>query len=422
MARIDEHRPTALRNRLRPAVVAVLSAAGLALGLLQAPPAAAADSCPPPTRAVLDTTPGTYANTVALTFDDGPSPQWTPQVLDILRARGVKATFFLVGSNVAAHPQIARRIVAEGHVIGNHTYTHPDLDRLSRTAQAGQMDRTDRVIGDVTGVRPCFFRGPYGSHHGTSVKDLAWDRGMNVAGWSRDTRDWETPLSPSSSFQDSIVQRATTPLTAHPTVLMHDGSPGTYRQNSVAAVDRIITFYASRGYVFTDPAGRAIGTSAIQRHYDELGGPAGVLGAPVTDELPTPNGNGAFRRFERGSIFWSAATGAHEVRNAIHERWAALGYERSALGFPTTDENLTAGTVGAYNHFERGSIYWSPATGAHEVGGAIHEAWSALGYELSGLGFPTSGEYVSEGVTRADFERGSITWTPETGAVVHQAG
>ena len=110
------------------------------------------------------------------------------------------------------------------------------------------------------------------------------------------------------------------------------------------------------------------------------------------------------------------------MRNAIHERWAALGYERSALGFPTTDENLTAGTVGAYNHFERGSIYWSPATGAHEVGGAIHEAWSALGYELSGLGFPTSGEYVSEGVTRADFERGSITWTPETGAVVHQAG
>jgi peptidoglycan/xylan/chitin deacetylase (PgdA/CDA1 family) len=468
--------PAALRHRIRLAVVAALSVAGLALGLLHAPPAAATNSCPPPIRAVLDSTPATYANTVALTFDDGPSPQWTPQVLDILRARGVKATFFLLGSNVAAHPEIARRIVAEGHLIGNHTYTHPDLNQLSRTAQAAEMDRTAQTIRNANGVRPCFFRGPYGSHHGTSVKELAWERGMNIAGWSRDTRDWETPLSLSPSFQDTIVQRATTPLAAHPTILMHDGGPGNYRQNTVAAVDRIITFYASRGYVFTDPAGRIIGTSAIQRRYNELGGPAGFLGAPVTDELPTPDGYGAFthyqrgsiywspttgphvvrggirdtwaalgweqsvlaypttdevptptvygafNHFEHGSIYWSPATGAHEVRNAIHATWSSLGWERSALGFPTTNETLTTGAYGAYNHFEHGSIYWSPATGAHEVRGAIHAAWSALGYERSSLGFPTSDEYTFEGVQRSDFERGHITWTPATGAVVHETG
>jgi peptidoglycan/xylan/chitin deacetylase (PgdA/CDA1 family) len=358
----------ALRLRSQATVVAVLSVAALVLGLLQAPPAAATNSCPAPIRAVLDSTPATSASTVALTFDDGPSPQWTPQVLDVLRARGVKATFFVLGRNVAAHPQIARRIVAEGHVIANHSYSHPNFDLLSPAAQAAEIDRTNQAILDATGVRACFFRGPGGSHHGASVKDLAWARGMNVAGWARDTLDWTTPLALSPAFQDSIVLRATSPLTPHPTILMHDGSPGNYRQNTVDAVDRIITFYAARGYVFTDPAGRTIGTSAIQQRFDELGGPAGSLGAPVTDELPTPDG------------------------------------------------------IGAFTHYQRGSIYWSPATGAHEVRGAIRDTWAALGWEQGPLGFPTSDEYTSEGVQRSDFQRGSITWTPQTGAVVGVTG
>src|SRR3712207_2867320 len=163
---------TALPHRLRLAVVATLSAAVLALGLVQAPPAAATNTCPAPIRAVLDSTPATFASTVALTFDDGPSPRWTPQVLDILRARGVKATFFVIGANVAAHPQIARRIVAEGHLIANHSYSHPNFDTLSSAAQASEIDRTTQAIRNATGVRPCFFRGPGGSHHGASVKEL----------------------------------------------------------------------------------------------------------------------------------------------------------------------------------------------------------------------------------------------------------
>src|SRR3712207_3788100 len=275
MASTTDRVPAPRRHRLRAPVVAVLFVAALAFGLVQAPPATATNSCPAPIRAVLDDTPATFASTVALTFDDGPSPRWTPQVLDILRAGGVKATFFVLGSNVAAHPQIARRIVAEGHLIANHSYSHPDLDLLSPAAQAAEVDRTNQAIRDATGVRACFFRGPGGTHHGTSVKDLVWSRGMDIAGWARDTLDWTTPLSLSPSFQDSIVLRATSPLRPHPIVLMHDGSPGNYRQNTVDALDRIITFYADRGYVFTDPAGRTIGSSAIQTRYNELGGPAG---------------------------------------------------------------------------------------------------------------------------------------------------
>jgi uncharacterized protein with LGFP repeats len=355
---------------------------------------------------------------VALTFDDGPSPQWTYQVLDILRAHGVKATFFLLGGNVAAHPEVARRIVAEGNLIGNHTYSHPNLDLLSTAAQASEIDRTTQAIGAATGVRPCFFRGPGGSHHGASVQQLAWDRGMTIAGWSKDTLDWTTPLQLSPAFSDTIVARATLPLAAHPTILMHDGSPGNYRQNTVNAVDRIISFYASRGYAFTDPAGRSIGTSAIQRRYNELGGAAGSLGAPVTDELGTPDGSGAFTHYQRGSIYWSPSTGPHVVRGAIRDTWSTLGWEQSVVGYPTTDELATPGGTGAFNHFQRGSVYWSPGTGAHEVRGAIRETWSRLGWEQSALGFPTTNELSTPGGTGAfnHFQRGSVYWSPATGA------
>jgi peptidoglycan/xylan/chitin deacetylase (PgdA/CDA1 family) len=79
---------------------------------------------------------------------------------------------------------------------------------------------------------------------------------MSLVTWSKDTRDWETPPYLSTSFQNSIVSRATSPLRYHPNILMHDGSPGNYRQNTVNSVKRIITFYKSRGYKFTNPAGR----------------------------------------------------------------------------------------------------------------------------------------------------------------------
>ncbi len=225
-------------------------------------PTARAASCPAPIQAVLDYTPPTLERTVALTFDDGPLPQNTPQVLDVLRARGVKATFFVTGSNVSAHPELARRIVAEGHAIGNHTWSHSNLDQLSPAGQAAEMDRTTQAIVTATGVQPCFFRGPYGIHRSASVTNLAWERGMTIADWSHDTRDWETPSGNSPSFQDRIVARATVPDSAHPIVLLHDG--GGYRQNTVDALDRIISSYLARGFVFTDPAGRSLqGSPAV---------------------------------------------------------------------------------------------------------------------------------------------------------------
>ena len=236
---------------------AALVAAPPGAPLAPAPAAAAVNTCPAPRSTVLTTVPATVARNVALTFDDGPSPKWTTQVLDILAANGVRATFFMTGRYARAYPALVHRAVAEGHTVGNHSYSHPKMTSLTRTAQAAQLDAATKYISAAVpgGYRPCFFRPPYGAYSSTTTS-LARSRGMSTTMWSRDTRDWTTPLHLSSSFQRSIVSRATSPVSAHPNVLLHDGSPGNYRQNTVDSVQRIITYYQDRGYRFTDPAGR----------------------------------------------------------------------------------------------------------------------------------------------------------------------
>jgi len=129
------------------------------------------------------------------------------------------------------------------------------------------------------------------------------------------------------------------------------------------------------------------------------------LGGPTSEEASTPDGVGRYRHFARGSIYWSPSTGAHEVHGAIRDRWARLGWERGPVGYPMTDELTAPDAIGRYNHFGRpnaseadASIYWTPRTGAHEVYGAIRIGWAAAGWERSSLGYPTSGEN--------DFENG----------------
>ena len=107
-------------------------------------------------------------------------------------------------------------------------------------------------------------------------------------------------------------------------------------------------------------------------------------------------------------------TGAHEVHGAIRGLWAQLGWERSFLGYPLTNETATPDGTGRFNHFQGGSIYWTPATGAHEVHGAIRGLWAQLGWERSFLGYPTTDETTTpDGVGRFNhFQGGSIYWTP----------
>ena len=152
---------------------------------------------------------------------------------------------------------------------------------------------------------------------------------------------------------------------------------------------------------------------AIRAKWLAFGGTASFLGEPQINELKTPDGIGRYNHFKGGSIYWTPKTGAHEVHGAIRDKWASLGYERSFLGYPLTDETKTPSGIGRFNHFQGGSIYWSPKTGAHEVHGAIRDKWASLGYERSSLGYPTSDEQdFSEGGRVSTFEHKAIYWWP----------
>src|SRR5947208_1744941 len=137
--------------------------------------------------------------------------------------------------------------------------------------------------------------------------------------------------------------------------------------------------------------------SAIDDKYNQLGGRGGWLGAPVDEgaggsEMDTADGRGRVRDFANGSIYWTPQHGAFEVHGEIRVKWAQLGGVRSFLGYPVTDELGTPDGRGRFNHFEGGSIYWAPETGAHEVHGAIRDKWASIGWERSRLGYPISDE------------------------------
>jgi uncharacterized protein with LGFP repeats len=160
----------------------------------------------------------------------------------------------------------------------------------------------------------------------------------------------------------------------------------------------------------------------IDRKYQELGGQGGFLGRPVSEERDTPDGRGHFRHFDGGSIYATLETDAHEVHGAIRDKWQELEWERGFLGFPVTDETPTPDGRGRFNHFEGGSIYWTPQTGAHEVHGAIRDKWAELEWERGFLGYPISDETPTpDGRGRySRFEGGTIYWTPEGGTRVER--
>ena len=128
---------------------------------------------------------------VALTFDDAPDDVFTPRVLDVLKREGVKATFFCVGNRIEAHPDVMRRIVAEGHVVGNHSYSHANLPKLSDERFREEIRKTDRLIRQYTGYTPSFVRPPYGNITAEQIKWLASQK-RKIVGWNVDSLDWKS--------------------------------------------------------------------------------------------------------------------------------------------------------------------------------------------------------------------------------------
>ncbi|MDI2132830.1 LGFP repeat-containing protein [Yinghuangia seranimata] len=144
----------------------------------------------------------------------------------------------------------------------------------------------------------------------------------------------------------------------------------------------------------------------------QLGNETGFLGYPVSDESSL--GRSRYNEFERGTIYWTADGGAHEMHGGIRARWIQIGGPE-AVGFPVTDEMPTSDGRGRYQVFDHGSIFWTPQTGAVELYGGINAAWASQGWNSGRLGYPTVGEYPVPGGRRGDFEGGYILWVQATG-------
>ncbi|MFF4040989.1 glycosyltransferase [Streptomyces sp. NPDC001816] len=196
------------------------------------------------------------ARTVALTFDDGPDPVWTPRILDVLRRNHVHATFFVVGTQVVAHPELLRRIVADGHQIGIHTFTHPDLARLAPWQRSLELRETQLAVAGAAGVTTALLRPPYSSKN-DALDDAEWSvlRQADAAGYvtvlsTQDAEDWQRPGA------DRILANATPHGHAGQILLMHDG--GGDRSQTVAALGSLIPRLKAHGFRFAT-VGAAVG-------------------------------------------------------------------------------------------------------------------------------------------------------------------
>ncbi len=178
---------------------------------------------------------------IALTFDDGPHPKKTPQILDILDDFGVRATFFIIGKNAENYPAVLKETAARGHEIANHTYSHRALSSLSRDAVREEIGRTDKIIADITGKAPRLFRPPMGAYS-PAIVAAAREFGKTTVIWTVDTRDW------AGETKSNIIKNIKANIRGGSIILFHDFTTGT--ANTGEALLEIIPYLQSEGYEF----------------------------------------------------------------------------------------------------------------------------------------------------------------------------
>jgi peptidoglycan-N-acetylglucosamine deacetylase len=196
---------------------------------------------------------GAAKKKLAITFDDGPDTRWTPKILDILKQKNVPATFFIVGVAGSQWPNLLKREYAEGHEIGNHTYTHPNFDDISHTQLRWELNLTQRLIESTAGVKTLLFRPPYGIDHQPEYAQevaqlpIAQDMGYVIVGQKIDPHDWKQPGGkqvPASVIVDGVLSQAT----EGNIILFHDG--GGDRSQTLAALPQVIDLLRAQGYQF----------------------------------------------------------------------------------------------------------------------------------------------------------------------------
>lgn len=176
---------------------------------------------------------------IALTFDDGPHPKTTYEILKVLKEKNVKATFFVLGENVKTHPEVLARTKAEGHEIASHSYTHRHLKKLSQAECGKEMDNAESIIGEIA-EKPVLFRPPGGLYNEDVLKE-AQKRNYTVVLWSIDTLDWQRPSI------DSVIKKVMEQAKSGSIVLMHDGL---YPMPTPKALPIIIDRLRAKNYTF----------------------------------------------------------------------------------------------------------------------------------------------------------------------------
>jgi peptidoglycan/xylan/chitin deacetylase (PgdA/CDA1 family) len=209
---------------------------------------------------------------VAMTFDDGPHPSLTPKLLDILKERNIKCTFFLIGQNMKAYPQIVRRIIAEGHEIGAHTYTHCSLTSRSDAQIRSELQRSEEVLMAAANYRPQLVRPPYGAIN-TRIKQLMFSEfGYSTIMWSVDPQDWRRP------GVSVVTSRLVSGARPGAIMLAHDIHPPT-----IQAVPAMFDQLLAKGYQFV--------TVSQLMNMEKANMPVGVVirpAVPMGDKDPAP--------------------------------------------------------------------------------------------------------------------------------------
>jgi peptidoglycan-N-acetylglucosamine deacetylase len=194
---------------------------------------------------------GAAKNKIALSFDDGPDPQWTPKILDVLKEKNVIGTFFVIGNEANRYPGILKREYAEGHVIGNHTFTHPRFDEISHTQIKWELNLTQRLFESTLGIKSLLFRPPYGIDHQPEYTEevaqlpLPQEMGYLIVGQQIDPSDWKQRNGQQVPAQE-IVGNVLRQASRGNIVLFHDG--GGDRSQTVAALPQVIDKLREKGY------------------------------------------------------------------------------------------------------------------------------------------------------------------------------